>query len=175
MKTSPGVLMVMGSDSDLPIMKDSALALQEFNIDYQLTVCSAHRCPGRTAELASEAERNGFNVIIAGAGGAAHLPGVIASHTTLPVIGVPILAHSLAGADSLYSIAQMPRGIPVATVAINGAFNAGLLAVQMLSLKDEELREKLQIYRKKLGEGVEKKDRLLQEKGAERYLEEKGL
>ena len=162
----------MGSDSDLPIMKDAAQALQYFDIDFNICVSSAHRCPEKTSQLAREARDKGVEAVIAGAGGAAHLPGVIASHTTLPVIGVPIHGSSLAGADSLYSIAQMPRGIPVATVAINGAFNAGLLAVQIMAVNDVNLQQKYHEYRMKLGEGVENKDRLLQEKGVDDYLKE---
>ncbi len=167
------VLIVMGSDSDLPVMKDCGTALQEFEIAYQLTISSAHRCPWETARLAAEAEDGGFKVIVAGAGGAAHLPGVIAAHTLLPVIGVPILSSSLAGADSLYSIVQMPRGIPVATVAINGAYNAGLLAVQMMSLQDKTLRDKMNTYRGKLKEKVMDKNQELEKKGLEGYLQEK--
>lgn len=163
----------MGSDSDLPVMKESAQALEEFNIHYDIQISSAHRCPEKTSQMAREAENKGIEVIIAGAGGAAHLPGVIAANTILPVIGVPILGASLSGADALYAIAQMPRGVPVATVAINGAFNAGLLALQIMSVNDENLKERLNQYRIKLRKGVEQKDKLLQEKGIEKYLKEK--
>lgn len=167
------VSIVMGSDSDLPIMQETALALDEFGIGYDIIISSAHRHPGKTAELAREAAGEGKKVIIAGAGGAAHLPGVIASMTTLPVIGVPVHTAGLGGVDSLYSIVQMPRGIPVATVAVNGAFNAGLLAVQIISVCDEEISGKLSEYRKKLARGVEEKDRALQEKGFRQYIKEK--
>ncbi len=167
------VIIVMGSDSDLPVMKECAHALEEFNISYSINVCSAHRQPQKTASLTQEAEKNGAEVFIAGAGGAAHLPGVIASYTTLPVIGVPVRTSFYGGADSLYSIVQMPRGIPVATVAVNGAYNAGLLAVQLLSLADDSLKGKLKEYREKLSQGVEKKNELLQEKGIDEYLKEK--
>ncbi len=166
------VLIVMGSDSDLSVMKESAVALEEFNVSYSINVCSAHRQPRKTSSLAAEAEQNGVKVIIAGAGGAAHLPGVIASYTTLPVIGVPMRTSFSGGADSLHSIVQMPRGIPVATVAVNGAYNAGLLAVQFLSLSDENLAQELKQYRQKLSESVDKKNDLLQEKGYLEYLKD---
>ena len=167
------VAIIMGSDSDLQIMKDSALALEEFNIGYDISVSSAHRHPDKTANLARRAAEEGKKVIIAGAGGAAHLPGVLASMTSLPVIGVPILTSGMGGVDSLYSIVQMPRGIPVATVAVNGAFNAGLLAVQIISTTDEELFKKYQNYRQGLASGVEEKDKALQEKGWQIYLDDK--
>ncbi len=166
------VEIIMGSDSDLEVMQDSALALEKFNIDYEITISSAHRHPSKTSEIAQNAAAQGRKVIIAGAGGAAHLPGVIASMTSLPVIGVPIFTSSVGGIDSLYSIVQMPRGMPVATVAINGAFNAGLLAVQIIALHDDNLFQKYQSYREELAEGVENKDHKLKEKGFRRYLEE---
>ncbi len=164
--------IIMGSDSDLAVMQDSALALEKFDVGYELTISSAHRHPSKTSEIAQNAAVQGKKVIIAGAGGAAHLPGVIASMTSLPVIGVPIFTSSVGGVDSLYSIVQMPRGMPVATVAINGAFNAGLLAVQILALHDDNLFQKYRNYRIELAEGVESKDRKLKEKGFRRYLEE---
>jgi len=163
----------MGSDSDLPVMKEAGDILSQFQVDYEMVICSAHRLPEETARYASQAEQRGIQVIIAGAGGAAHLPGVIAAYTVLPVIGVPMKTSSLGGVDSLYSIVQMPRGIPVATVAINGAANAGLLAVQILALQDETLRQALVDYRRKMAEEVRAKDKRLQEKGAEGYLKEK--
>ncbi len=167
------VTIVMGSDSDLPVMQESALALDEFEIGYDIVISSAHRHPEKTAQLAKKAAEEGKKVIIAGAGGAAHLAGVIASMTTLPVIGVPMKTSGPGGVDSLYSIVQMPRGIPVATVAINGAYNAGLLAAQIIALTDNCVLEKLITYREKMAEGVEKKDRLLQEKGFRQYIKEK--
>ncbi|MDY6826306.1 MAG: 5-(carboxyamino)imidazole ribonucleotide mutase [Bacillota bacterium] len=156
--------IVMGSDSDLPIMEKCAEALTEFGVSYEMVVSSAHRHPEKTARYARGAADAGLKVIIAAAGGAAHLPGVIASMTLLPVIGVPIAIEPLQGVDSLYSIVQMPKGIPVATVTINGAYNAGLLAVEMLAIENEELKEKLNSYRQKLVAQVEKKDNRLREK-----------
>lgn len=156
--------IIMGSDSDLPIMQRCAEALDEFGVGYEMVVSSAHRHPEKTARYARGAEEAGKKVIIAGAGGAAHLPGVIASMTLLPVIGVPVAIEPLQGIDSLYSIVQMPPGIPVATVTINGAYNAGLLAVQILAVEDKELQQKLRDYRQGLAKKVEEKDLLLQEK-----------
>ncbi len=170
----PAVGIIMGSDSDLPIMQDAVDVLEEFEISYDLTVCSAHRLPRETADYALTAEERGMEVIIAGAGGAAHLPGVIAAYTTLPVIGIPIKTSSLAGLDSLYSIVQMPKGIPVATVAINGSANAALLAVEIMALKDPALRQQLKLYRQRMAEGVLKKDRQLKELGLKDYLRYKG-
>ena len=148
----------MGSDSDLPIMKEAAMALQEFGIRYETKVLSAHRAPKDTAEYAESAYDRGIRVLIAGAGGAAHLPGVIASFTSLPVIGVPISNGALGGLDALYSIVQMPRGVPVATVAIGNAFNAGLLAAQILAAggatEDLQLMERFQKYKAGLRQKV---------------------
>ncbi|MEQ8201972.1 MAG: 5-(carboxyamino)imidazole ribonucleotide mutase [Syntrophomonadaceae bacterium] len=166
----PVVGIIMGSDSDLPIMREAADILQEFGVEYDVTVCSAHRLPQETADYARGARARGLRVIIAGAGGAAHLPGVIAAYTTLPVIGVPIKTNTLSGVDSLYSIVQMPKGIPVATVAIDGSANAGLLAVQMLALGDAALSEKLADYRARMAAGVLAKDRQLKQLGIEGYL-----
>ena len=132
----PQVGIIMGSDSDLPVMADAAKVLDDFGIDYELTIVSAHRTPDRMYEYAKTARQRGLKLIIAGAGGAAHLPGMTAAITDLPVIGVPVKTRALSGVDSLYSIVQMPGGIPVATVAINGATNAGLLAVQILGAFD---------------------------------------
>ncbi|MDD4801641.1 MAG: 5-(carboxyamino)imidazole ribonucleotide mutase [Syntrophomonas sp.] len=165
--------IIMGSDSDLPIMREAVGILEEFGVDYDITVCSAHRLPKETAEYALNANESGIEVIIAGAGGAAHLPGVIAAYTILPVIGVPIKTSTLSGIDSLYSIVQMPKGIPVATVAINGSANAALLAVQILAVKDKDLRSKLMLYRQKMAENVLEKDRQLKELGIEKYLQGK--
>ena len=158
----PIVSIVMGSDSDLEIMRDAAKMLEEFGIPYEMDVTSAHRSPQRTSEYAREAAGRGVKVIIAGAGGAAHLAGVIAAHTTLPVIGVPI-PSVLDGLDSLLSTVQMPAGIPVATVAIGkaGAANAGILAAQMLALSDPALARKMNAHKEKLERSVEEKSKKL--------------
>ena len=159
------VSIVMGSDSDLEIMREAGKALEEFGIAYEMDVTSAHRSPDRTADFARKAAGRGIQVIIAGAGGAAHLAGVIAAHTTLPVIGVPIPSTSLQGMDSLLAIVQMPAGIPVATVAIGrpGATNAGILAAQIIATADENIARKLDAYKEKLAQGVEAKSRTLRE------------
>lgn len=156
----PHVLIVMGSDSDLPVMDEAANILKDFGVPFEKRISSAHRAPHKTAALASEAEARGIKVIIAGAGMAAHLAGVIAAETTLPVIGVPIGGGALNGVDALYAIVQMPGGIPVATMAIGkaGAKNAGLHAVAILALSDRDLAEKLKNYRKRMAEEVEEKD-----------------
>jgi 5-(carboxyamino)imidazole ribonucleotide mutase len=166
----PLVGIVMGSDSDLPIMKNAAELLESFEVDYEMTVISAHRSPKRAFEYASTAMERGLEVIIAGAGGAAHLPGVLAALTPLPVIGVPIKTKTLDGVDSLYSIVQMPSGIPVATVGINGAKNAGILAVQILSVVDNALRRKIIDYKKKLAIEVNDKALELETVGYKAYL-----
>jgi len=166
----PEIGIIMGSDSDLAIMKEAGDILEEFGVDYEYTICSAHRLPNETAEYASQATERGIKTIIAGAGGAAHLPGVIAAYTILPVIGVPIKSSTLSGVDSLYSIVQMPRGIPVATVAINGSANAALLALEIMALQDERIRQRLLDYRKDMAESVLKKDKKLKEIGAVNYL-----
>ncbi|MDM7202765.1 MAG: 5-(carboxyamino)imidazole ribonucleotide mutase [Thermodesulfobacteriaceae bacterium] len=163
--------IIMGSDSDLPVMKEAATILEEFGVPYEITIVSAHRTPDRMYHYAKEAEERGIEVIIAGAGGSAHLPGMTASLTPLPVIGVPILTKALRGLDSLLSIVQMPAGIPVATVAINNAKNAALLAIQILALKYPQLKEKLKIYRDSLRKEVEKKGEKLKELGFKQYLE----
>jgi 5-(carboxyamino)imidazole ribonucleotide mutase len=152
------VAVVMGSDSDLPIVKKTVDILKKFEVEYELNVISAHRTPEIAVEYASSAESKGFEVIIAAAGKAAHLPGVLAALTTLPVIGIPIKSSTLDGLDSLLSIVQMPAGIPVATVAVDGAENAGLLAVQILSLKYEHLKEKLKEHRAEMKKAVMEKD-----------------
>lgn len=158
------VAVVMGSDSDLPVLKSCIRLLKEFGISVDVMVCSAHRTPDRASEFAKNAEDNGIDVIIAAAGKAAHLPGVLAAYTPLPVIGIPIKSSTMDGLDSLLSIVQMPSGIPVATVAIDGAENAALLAVQILSVGHEGLRDKMKEYKKKLAKKVEEKNRDLQEK-----------
>lgn len=148
----------MGSDSDYDVMKQAGDVLEQFGIEYDIFVASAHRTPMDVYEYVSKARERGVGVIIAGAGGAAHLPGVCAAYTTLPVIGVPIQTKSLGGLDSLLSIVQMPPGVPVATVAINGAKNAGILAVQILSLADKELENALNEYKKTIAEESRKKN-----------------
>ncbi len=148
----------MGSDSDLPVMEEAAKVLGEFGIPHEVTIVSAHRTPKRLFDFAEQAHRRGVEVIIAGAGGAAHLPGMVASISPLPVIGVPVKSsNSIDGWDSILSILQMPGGVPVATVALNGARNAGLLAVQILSAKDSALRQKVIDYKAALSDGVMKK------------------
>ncbi|MBX7108586.1 MAG: 5-(carboxyamino)imidazole ribonucleotide mutase [Chitinophagales bacterium] len=167
------VAIIMGSDSDLHVMKDAAAVLEEFNVQYQLTIVSAHRTPDRLISFARSAAGQGIKVIIAGAGGAAHLPGMVAAVTHLPVIGVPVQSKAMNGIDSLYSIVQMPQGVPVATVAINGAFNAGLLALQILALTDGGiLAEKLLAYKNKLKSSVEDKAQELEQAGYKEYLKE---
>ena len=162
--TKPIVSIVMGSDSDLEIMREAGTALEEFGIAYEMDIASAHRSPARTSDFARNAVQRGIKVIIAGAGGAAHLAGVIAAETTLPVIGVPIPSTSLQGLDSLLAIVQMPAGIPVATVAIGkaGATNAGILAAQMLALGDDDIAQKLLEHKRKLANSVEEKSKKLQ-------------
>lgn len=146
----PIVGIIMGSDSDLPTMQEAANALEEFGVPFEMKITSAHRTPNMMAHYASTAKNRGIKIIIAGAGGAAHLPGMTASHTPLPVIGVPIKTKSLDGLDSLLSIAQMPGGVPVATVAIGNGKNAGLLAVQMLAIHDKRLLKKMIDYKKRI-------------------------
>lgn len=163
--------IIMGSDSDLKIMSQAAKILDDFNISYELTIVSAHRTPKRLYEYAENAEARGIKIIIAGAGGAAHLPGMVAAITTLPVIGVPIKTKSLKGIDSLYSIVQMPEGIPVATVAINGGTNAGLLAIQMLGAFDEEIGKKIYNYRNSLNDMVIEKANCLENIGYIQYTD----
>lgn len=164
--------ILMGSDSDLPIMSKAANMLEEFGIAYEMKVISAHREPDVFVDYAKNAEERGIEVIIAGAGGAAHLPGMCAAIFPLPVIGVPIHTKALGGVDSLYSIVQMPSGIPVATVAIDGAANAAILAAKMLSIGDETLRSKLADYKESLKEQVVAKDKKLGEVGYSAYLEQ---
>ena len=149
--------IIMGSDSDLPVMSNAAKMLDDLGVEYELTIVSAHRTPDKLVEYAKTAKERGLKVIIAGAGGAAHLPGMVASMTTLPVVGVPVQTKALGGVDSLYSIVQMPPGIPVATVAINGALNAGLLAAKILATNDEELSRKVSDYAKSLKDMVDVK------------------
>ncbi|HLU90436.1 MAG TPA: 5-(carboxyamino)imidazole ribonucleotide mutase [Cyclobacteriaceae bacterium] len=165
--------IIMGSKSDLPVMKDAAKVLEELGIKYELTVVSAHRTPLRMIDYAESARKKGLKVIIAGAGGAAHLPGMVASLTTLPVIGVPIKSsNSIDGWDSVLSILQMPGGIPVATVALNGAKNAGILAAAILGTSDASVAERLEAYKKDLRESVEEAARDIETKGWKDKLEE---
>ncbi|MCD7777236.1 MAG: 5-(carboxyamino)imidazole ribonucleotide mutase [Clostridiales bacterium] len=168
----PKVSILMGSDSDLPIMADCAKILEEFGIDYEVTLVSAHRTPERMFEYAKSAVSRGIKVIIAGAGGAAHVAGVTAALTPLPVIGIPIQTKALGGVDSLYSIVQMPSGIPVATVAINAAKNAGILAARILAVSDPELTKKLENYQKELDRVVEDKVERLEKLGYKEYLKQ---
>ncbi len=161
--------IVMGSDSDMPVMSKAADILERFGISYEMTIISAHREPDVFFEYAKTAEEKGFKVIIAGAGMAAHLPGMCAAIFPMPVIGIPMHTTSLGGRDSLYSIVQMPSGIPVATVAINGGANAGILAAKMLSISDPELLQKVKDYAKELKENVQAKDAKLQEVGYKNY------
>ena len=158
------VLVVMGSDSDFPVMEACIRTLIDFKIPYEARVCSAHRTPELAAALAKGAASHGFAVIIAAAGLAAHLPGVIAAFTTLPVIGVPIRSGALSGQDALYAIVQMPTGIPVATVAIDGASNAAILAAQILALQDEQLASRLLQHKTKMAENVAARQSRLEEK-----------
>ena len=155
------VAIIMGSDSDMPVMSEAAKALDENGVLYDLKILSAHRSPDDVARFAKSARSKGFKVVIAGAGGAAHLAGVVASHTTLPVIGVPMETKELKGIDSLFSTVQMPSGVPVATVTIGrtGAKNAGILAIQILSLSDKRLEKRLSLFKKELVAGVRSKNK----------------
>ena len=171
MKALVGI--IMGSDSDLPVMSEAAKILDKLSIPYELTIISAHRTPQRMYDYAQSAVEKGLKVIIAGAGGAAHLPGMTAALTPLPVIGVPVKTSTLSGVDSLYSICQMPPGIPVATVAINGAQNAGLLAAQIIGAFQPEVLQKVADYKKGLLEMEEKKAQKLETIGYAQYLEQK--
>jgi phosphoribosylaminoimidazole carboxylase PurE protein len=157
----PVVGVVMGSDSDLNIMRQAVDTLKEFRIPYEVLICSAHRSPDRASIYASSAQERGLKVIICGAGWAAHLAGVMAASTVLPVIGVPLSSSPLAGFDSLLATVQMPSGVPVSTMALNGAHNAAILAIQILALSDSELTAKLINYKKTLDEGVTEKNRRL--------------
>ena len=168
----PVVGIIMGSQSDLKIMKEAAEVLVEFDVSFELTIVSAHRTPMRMVEYASTARKRGLQVIIAGAGGAAHLPGMIASLTSLPVIGVPIKSsNSIDGWDSVLSILQMPAGVPVATVALNGAKNAGILAVQILGSHNENIANRLDVYKDNLCQKVEDSALTLEKKGWKEYLQ----
>lgn len=169
------VAIIMGSDSDLPIMRQAAEVLEELKVDYELTIVSAHRTPERLFEFSQQAHQRGIQVIIAGAGGAAHLPGMVASLSPLPVIGVPIKSsNSIDGWDSVLSILQMPSGVPVATVALNGAKNAGILAAQIIGAQQPDLQDRIIAFKQELTKGVAEKYEKLEELGFRKYLEQKG-
>ncbi len=172
LKSKSGNLVgiIMGSDSDLEVMSEAAKILEAFGINYEMSVVSAHRTPDKLFEYATKAEKNKIKVIIAGAGGSAHLPGMVASMTTLPIIGVPVKTKNMDGLDSLLSIAQMPPGVPVATVAINGAKNAGLLTVQILALSDISLLKRLREFKQKMNVEVKSKSKKLEKVGYKKYL-----
>lgn len=169
-EAKPLIGIIMGSDSDLPTMQAAITICEEFAIPYEVAIVSAHRTPERMVQYAQSAHQRGLKVIIAGAGGAAHLPGMVAALTPLPVIGVPVSSRHLQGIDSLYSIVQMPGGIPVATVAIGNAKNAGLLAVQILASHQPELLEKVKLYRHNLSQSVLNKQAKLDKLGYQKYL-----
>ncbi|HTR18847.1 MAG TPA: 5-(carboxyamino)imidazole ribonucleotide mutase [Candidatus Paceibacterota bacterium] len=162
--------IVMGSDSDLSVMQDAAKILEEFGITSEVTIVSAHRTPDRLVEYAKTAAGRSVKVIIAGAGGAAHLPGMLAAYTPLPVIGVPVMTKTMKGIDSLLSIAQMPPGVPVATVAVNGAKNAGILAAEIIGTSDEKVQKKVADYKSKMESEVLAKAKELEGMGYEKYL-----
>jgi 5-(carboxyamino)imidazole ribonucleotide mutase len=170
--TQPLVGIIMGSDSDLPTLQAAIAVCEEFGVPCEVGIVSAHRTPERMVEYAQQAHTRGIKVIIAGAGGAAHLPGMVASLTPLPVIGVPVATRNLQGVDSLYSIVQMPAGIPVATVAIGNAKNAGLLAIQILATSNPKLLEQVQQYRQSLKDMVMEKQAKLDQVGYQQYLKE---
>ena len=165
--------IVMGSDSDLGVMSKAAEMLEKFGIEYEMTIISAHRMPDVFFDYAKKAEEKGFKVIIAGAGGAAHLPGMCAAIFPMPVIGVPIYTKTVGGVDPLYSIVQMPSGIPVATVAIDGGANAGILAAKILATSDDELLARLKEYKEDLKDGVMKKKEKIENVGYKKYMEDK--
>lgn len=173
--SKPLIGIIMGSDSDLPTMQDAIAVCEEFGVNSEVAIVSAHRTPERMVEYAKLAHQRGIKVIIAGAGGAAHLPGMVASLTPLPVIGVPVPSRHLQGIDSLYSIVQMPAGIPVATVAIGNAKNAGLLAIQILATQQPELLERVQQYRQTLAQSVMEKQANLDQLGYQQYLSQKHI
>lgn len=167
----------MGSDSDLPVMQQAASVLAEFGIGAEVHTLSAHRTPEAVVGYVTKSEQSGYKVFICGAGGAAHLAGVVAAHTALPVIGVPLISKTMgaSGLDALYATVQMPPGIPVATVAINGAKNAGILAAQIIGAGDSEVRAKVAAYKEKMAKDIAAKDAELQQKGVTQYLKDKGL
>lgn len=169
------IAIIMGSDSDLPVMQAAVAVLGDFGISCETTIVSAHRTPDRLVQFAKNAVNNGFKVIIAGAGGAAHLPGMVASFTTLPVIGVPIKSSTMSGIDSLYSIVQMPPGVPVATVAINGAKNAGILAAQILAISDVDIAKRVALFKQAMEQEVLDKAVKLESLGPDAYLKDTSI
>ena len=171
----PLVGILMGSDSDLPVMQEAAKVLEELGIGSEVHTLSAHRTPEAVVEYVKASEAGGYKVFICGAGGAAHLAGVVAAHTTLPVIGVPIMNKATSGVDALFSTVQMPPGIPVATVAINGAKNAGILAAQIIGTGNSDILKNVRVFKEKMAKDIIAKDEKLQEKGFKKYLEDKGL
>lgn len=166
------ILVISASDSDLPIMADAVKVLEEFGVKYDLTLSSAHRSPEKTVKVVDEAYKSGVKVIIAGAGFAAHLAGIVAAHFPLPVIGVPLKGGALSGLDALYATVQMPSGVPVATVGVDNVRNGALLAIQILATSDKKLEKKLIEYKKSLAENVEKNSKILKEIGLEKFVEE---
>lgn len=162
--------IIMGSDSDLPVMQEAAAILSQLGVEYELTIVSAHRTPDRLVDYGKNAHLNGIGVVIAGAGGAAHLPGMIAAFTHLPVIGVPVKSSNMSGLDSLYSIVQMPPGVPVATVAINGARNAGILAAQIIGISNEEVAKSVIAFKESMNLEVLEKAEKVEEIGYQNYL-----
>lgn len=162
--------IIMGSDSDLPVMQEAASILSQLGVEYELTIVSAHRTPDRLIDYGKNAHKNGIKVIVAGAGGAAHLPGMIAAFTHLPVIGVPVKSSNMSGLDSLYSIVQMPPGVPVATVAINGARNAGILAAQIIGISNEEVAKSVIALKQSMNSEVLEKASKVEEIGYLNYL-----
>jgi 5-(carboxyamino)imidazole ribonucleotide mutase len=162
--------IIMGSDSDLPVMQEAAAILNQLGVEYELTIVSAHRTPDRLVDYGKNAHNNGFGVVIAGAGGAAHLPGMIAAFTHLPVIGVPVKSSNMSGLDSLYSIVQMPPGVPVATVAINGARNAGILAAQIIGISNNEVAKSVIAFKESMNLEVLEKAEKVEEIGYQNYL-----
>ncbi len=167
---NPTVGIVMGSDSDLPVVKGALEVLEHFNVSFEALILSAHRTPAETVDYAKSLIKRGVKVVITAAGGAAHLAGIIAAHTATPVIGIPIKTSTLNGLDSLYSIVQMPPGVPVATVGINAAKNAGLLAIQILAIENKDLQKKLITYKKTQNDDVVNKSKKLQKTGYKEYL-----
>lgn len=165
----PKIAILMGSDSDLPVVRDALATLEQFRVPFEVRILSAHRSPDDTVAYVKKAVKNGILLFIAAAGGAAHLAGVIAAHTTIPVIGIPIQTKSLGGVDSLYSTVQMPPGVPVATVGINAAKNAALLAIQILALTNTALAKQLKLYKSKLAKGVREKNNMLSRVGWKKY------
>lgn len=167
------VAIIAASDSDLPVISEAIKVLEEFEVSYEITISSAHRSPQKTVEFVEKAHKNGVKIIIAGASLAAHLAGVVASHFPLPVIGIPLKSGALNGNDALFATVQMPPGIPVATVGIDNAKNAGLLAVQILAVSNQQLEEKLIAYKKKQAENIQQKSDKLEKIGYQKYLDER--